>query len=148
SATVTITNLLNAGSEFLAATTSGTSITASYVAPTLTLTGSDTLAHYQQVLQSVTYNNASQNPSTTTRVISFVANDGALNSAAATKSVSVTAVNQAPVLVAGGGSPTFTEGGAAVAVDPGITVTDVDNTTLASATVTITNVQDAGFETL
>ncbi|HEX3528831.1 MAG TPA: Ig-like domain-containing protein [Thermoanaerobaculia bacterium] len=148
SATVTITNLLDAGAEFLAATTAGTSITAVYAAPTLTLTGSDSQAHYQQVLQSVTYNNTSQNPNGTTRVVSFVANDGALNSAAATKNVTVTPVDDAPVLTAGGGSPTFTEGGAAVAVDPGITVTDVDNANLASATVTITNVQDTGFETL
>jgi len=148
SATVTITNLLDVGAEALAATTAGTSITAVYAAPTLTLTGSDTQAHYQQVLQSVTYNNASQNPNGTTRVLSFVANDGALNSAAATKNVTVTPVDDAPVLTAGGGTPTFTEGGAAVAVDPGITVTDVDNANLASATVTINNIQDAGFETL
>src|SRR5262249_23258667 len=59
SATVTITNILNPGLETLAATTTGTSIGASYAAPTLTLTGSDTVAHYQQVLQTVTYNNTS-----------------------------------------------------------------------------------------
>ncbi len=43
--------------DTLAATTSGTSITASYNASTgvLSLTGSDTLAHYQQVLDSVSY---------------------------------------------------------------------------------------------
>ncbi len=97
SATVTISNLLDAGLETLAATTAGTSITANYVAPTLTLSGSDTLAHYQQVLRSVTYNNSSQNPNITARTLSFVANDGALNSTAATKSVTVTAVDDAPV---------------------------------------------------
>ncbi len=43
--------------DTLAATTTGTSITASYNASTgvLSLSGSDTLAHYQQVLDSVSY---------------------------------------------------------------------------------------------
>jgi hypothetical protein len=148
SATVTITNLLNAGAEVLAANTAGTSITAAYVAPVLTLTGSDTLANYQQVLRSVTYNNTSQSPNTTPRAISFVANDGTANSNTVTKNVGMTAVNDAPVLTAGGGSPTFTEDGPAVAVDPGLLVTDVDNANLASATVTITNLLDSGAETL
>ena len=35
------------------------------------------MAHYQQVLRTVTYNNTSQNPNTTSRVIEFTANDGA-----------------------------------------------------------------------
>jgi hypothetical protein len=148
SATVTITNLLDAGMETLAASTGGTSITAVYAAPTLTLTGSDTLANYQTVLRSITYNNASQNPSTTARSISFVVNDGTSNSNTASKSVTVTPVNDAPVLVAGGGSPTFTEDGAPAVVDNGLTISDVDNTTLASATVTITNLLNAGAETL
>jgi VCBS repeat-containing protein len=148
SATATITNLLNAGAETLAATTAGTSITASYVAPTLTLTGSDTLAHYEQVLRSVTYANSSQNPNATARSIAFVANDGTANSNTATKLVTITAVNDAPVLTSGGGSPTFTENGAPVAIDNGLTVTDPDNTSLQSATVTITNPLNAGAETL
>jgi VCBS repeat-containing protein len=148
SATVTITNLLNAGAETLAATTAGTTITASYAAPTLTLVGSDSLAHYQQVLRSVTYANSSQNPTTTARSIAFVASDGAANSNTAGKTLTVVAVNDAPVLTAGGGSPSFTEDGAAVAVDPALTVTDADHTNLASATVTITNLLNAGAETL
>ena len=45
-------------------TTAGTAITASYDAASgvLTLTGTDTLAHYQQVLDSVTYASTSHNP--------------------------------------------------------------------------------------
>ena len=56
SATVSISSGLLTG-DVLAATTAGTSITASYNAASgvLTLTGNDTLAHYQQVLDSVTY---------------------------------------------------------------------------------------------
>src|SRR5207253_1852874 len=84
SATVTITNLQNGGAESLAATTAGTSIVASYSSGVLSLTGSDTVAHYQQVLRSVTYDNSSQNPGTTARVITVVVNDGGLDSATAT----------------------------------------------------------------
>ena len=63
SATVSISSGLLTG-DVLAATTAGTGITASYNAASgvLTLTGNDTLAHYQQVLDSVTYVSTSDNP--------------------------------------------------------------------------------------
>src|SRR5205085_228998 len=91
SATVTITNLLDGTSESLAATTAGTSISASYNSATgvLSLSGSDTVAHYQQVLRTVVYNNTSQNPSTTDRSVTFKVNDGALDSNIATSTVHV-----------------------------------------------------------
>ena len=75
--------------DTLAATTTGTSITASYNASTgvLSLSGSDTLAHYQQVLDSVTYSSSNQNPTNSgadpSRTISWVVNDGTVNSATA-----------------------------------------------------------------
>ncbi len=58
SATVSLSgDPLDAGHEFLSADTTGTSVTASYnsASGVLTLSGSDTLADYQQVLRSVTY---------------------------------------------------------------------------------------------
>src|SRR5262249_44085510 len=64
SATVAITGGTFAGdSDVLAANVAGTSITASYNAAseTLTLSGTDTLAHYQSVLDSVTFS-AGENP--------------------------------------------------------------------------------------
>ena len=64
------------------------------------------------------------------------------------KVLSVVAVNDVPVLTAGGASPTFTEDAGAVAIDPGLAVTDVDDTNLESATVTITNLLNAGAEIL
>ena len=73
---VTITNLLDGANESLAATTSGTSIRASYSSGVLTLSGSDTLAHYQQVLRTVMYNNVAGSPNLTTRALTVVANDG------------------------------------------------------------------------
>jgi hypothetical protein len=148
SARVTITNLLDAGAETLAATTAGTSIAASYIAPTLTLTGSDTLARYQAVLRSVVYANSSQDPSITARSITFVANDGTANSNTLVTSLTVMAVNDAPVLTPSGGTPTFTENGPPVAVDPALGVGDPDDVNLESARVTITNLLDPGAETL
>jgi hypothetical protein len=148
SATVTITNVLNVGSEALAATACGAFTVGGSGTPTLTITGSQTPAAYQSCLQSVTYNNTSQTPNTTTRVISFVANDGALSSAPATKNVTVTAVNDAPVVTTTGGTTAFTEDAGAVVIDSGVTVTDVDSANLASATVTITNVLDGASEQL
>src|SRR6185369_3497115 len=100
SATVTITNLLDAGVETLVATATG-SITVNYVAPTLMLSGSDTLANYQQVLRTVAYNNTSQNPTTTARLIDFIVNDGTAPSAPATSTVTINAINTAPSFTVG-----------------------------------------------
>src|SRR5262249_10361091 len=100
SATVSITSGFVSGQDVLAATTVGTSIVASYNSSTgvLTLSGSDTLAHYQAVLQSVTYFNSSENPNTIPRTISFVVNDGTANSNTANRNISVTSVNDAPMI--------------------------------------------------
>src|SRR5438067_187740 len=42
----------------------------------LTLSGTDTLAHYQAALRSVKYSNTSDNPSSATRTASFQVDDG------------------------------------------------------------------------
>ena len=75
SLTVTITNLLDGADEIVVADTTGTSISASCAGGVLTLSGSDSVANYQQVLRTVTYNNTSQNPNTTARLITFHAWD-------------------------------------------------------------------------
>ena len=125
SATVSITGGLLSG-DVLAATTTGTSITASYNAATgvLSLSGTDTLAHYQAVLDSVTYSSSSQNPTNfgadTSRSISWVVNDGTLNSTLATSTINITAVDNAPVLSSV--APTaslYRAGCGGDAVDPG-----------------------------
>lgn len=157
SATVTITNLRNIGSEILAANTDGTAIVASYTPSTgvLSLTGSDTVANYQQVLRSITYNNTAGNPDTRDRLISFVANDGTNNSPAAITTLRYGAP-PAPVLDLNGPgaginfSTTFTEGGGAVAIvnSSELTLTDEDSINLASATITLTNRPDGVAEVL
>ena len=100
SANVSITNLLDGNLEALAADTTGTAISAQYdsATGTLSLSGVDTVANYQQVLRTVTYNNTSDNPNLANRTIDFVVNDGEVDSNVATATVSVTAVNDAPDL--------------------------------------------------
>ncbi len=71
--TATITN--PAAGDVLSANTVGTSIAASFSGGALTLTGSDTVAHYQQVLESIAFNTTSL--ATTSRTINVVALDGA-----------------------------------------------------------------------
>ena len=114
----------------------------------LTLSGLATVAQYQAALRSITYTNGSENPSAATRTVSFTVNDGALNSTTATRTLTVTAVNDAPVVATTGGSSSYTENGSAVAVDNGLTVSDVDSTNLNGATVQITGNYANGQDTL
>ncbi|MFP5273475.1 beta strand repeat-containing protein, partial [Coleofasciculus sp.] len=76
-AKVTITNLQDVGTEVLAADTGGTNITASYDpnSGTLILTGEATVANYQQVLRTLTYNNTASTPNPTDRIIEFSVSD-------------------------------------------------------------------------
>jgi Ca2+-binding RTX toxin-like protein len=110
-ATVTVSSgtFANDG-DVLSANTAGTNITASYdnATETLMLTGSDVSAHYQQVLDSVTFTSTSPNPThyglNPTRTISWVVNDGRTSnnvSTAANTTVSIIAtppVDTAPVV--------------------------------------------------
>ncbi|MFI4889019.1 MAG: hypothetical protein ACHQIL_00655 [Steroidobacterales bacterium] len=144
SAAVTITSGFFAGDTFGTVTT-GTNITANYNASIglLTLSGVDTLAHYRQVLDSVTFSSTSANPTNfgadLSRTLSWQVNDGTLGSNTVTSKVTVVGVDQAPVLGGAGNTVAYTQGGAAIIASPAITVTHVDGTTLASATVTISS---------
>ena len=91
SATVTITNQLDGAAEVLAANTAGTSIVAAYDSGTgvLSLTGADTVANYQMVLRTVTYDNSTVGANPTNRLVEFVVNDGTTNSVIAATTVIV-----------------------------------------------------------
>jgi Domain of unknown function (DUF4347)/Cadherin domain/Bacterial cadherin-like domain len=104
SATVTISAGFASAEDTLAFTDQN-GISGSWNAGTgvLTLTGSATVANYQTALRSITYVNSSDNPNTTTRTVSFVVNDGAANSTTGTRSISITAVNDAPLVTSSGG---------------------------------------------
>ena len=98
-ATVQITGNYQSGEDVLSFTDTP-AITGIWNATTgtLTLVGSDTVAHYQAALRAVMYQNTSQSPSTLTRTVSFTVNDGAINSNTVTRDITVTQVNNPPTL--------------------------------------------------
>ncbi len=160
SASVAITGNFQAGQDVLAFTNNPATmgnISGSYNSGTGVITLSSagataTLAQWQAALRSVTYSNSAESPNTGTRTLSFTVNDGNANSSASTKSVSVSAVNDTPVTSTSGGQTAFTEGNnvtsTPVVVDSGITLSDADNNTLASATVAITANFQSGEDVL
>ena len=137
-ATVQITGNYVNGEDVLGFTNQN-GITGSFDAATgtETLTGSSSVANYQTALESVTYFNTSDNPSGLARTVTIIANDGVLDSTPATDTINVTPVDDPPVVTAGH-TLNYTENQVATAFDPVLTVTDVDNATLAHATVQIT----------
>ncbi|MEQ8713440.1 MAG: tandem-95 repeat protein [Cyclobacteriaceae bacterium] len=99
-ATVTLTNLPDGTDEVLAVTVGATGIVAIYDSGTgiLTLTGTTTLANYQQVLRTLTYDNADDDPDDTDRIIEVkVTDDSDKESNTAIATVNVTPVNDPPV---------------------------------------------------
>ena len=105
--------------------------------------------NYQAALRSVTYVNTSDNPSALTRTVKFRANDGTLNSGPVSRTITVTPVDDPPVLGGIKSAPlAYTEKNPPMAITAGLTVSDVDNTTLVGATVTITGNYQNGQDVL
>lgn len=142
SASVRITaNFVSA--EDVLAFTNAFGITGTYTAATgiLALTGSASVADYEAALRTVTYRNSNNNaPSTLTRTVSFTVNDGTVNSNTITRTITIAAVNDAPVLSAIEAAPlNFAEGALSAAITGTINIVDVDNANITGATVQITN---------
>jgi large repetitive protein len=94
---------------------------------TLTLEGAAPVADYQTAIRSIVYRNFGDDPGTS-KVFEVAVSDIALGSygAVATRSIVVTPVNDAPVLV-GGGSRNLDEGSSFTLTTALLNVTDVDN---------------------
>jgi VCBS repeat-containing protein len=84
---------------------------------------------------------------TTSDTFTYKASDGSAFSNIATVTITVTLVNDAPVVTAGG-TLTFTEGDAATVIDNSITITDSDSANLTGATVQITGNYASGQDVL
>ncbi len=99
-ASIQLANVMDAAAESLNVVTSGTAVSAEYVSATgiLTLSGSDSVENYQQVLRTLRYQNASQAPVEANRLIEISVNDGNSSSITRTSTVTVVAVNDAPNL--------------------------------------------------
>ncbi|MCY2991105.1 MAG: Ig-like domain-containing protein [Planctomycetota bacterium] len=118
-------------------------------AGTLTLTGTDIVLNYEKFLRSVTYRNTSLNPSSAPRIVSFQVNDGTADSNLLSRTISVTPVNDPPVL-AGMETATlpYQEKDPATVITSSLTATDPDNTTLSYATVQIATGYQSGEDLL
>src|SRR5262249_12985312 len=119
------------------------SISASYNASTetLTLSGTDTLAHYEDALDTVAFNDDSLNPtdygSDPTRTITWVLNNAGTSnnlSTPVTSTVSITAVHSPPTLSNVAASAAVTVAGERVSLSPSLSVSDPDSLDLTSAT--------------
>ncbi len=96
------------------------------------------------LLRAVTFQNVSDSPSTQTRQVQVtVADGGGGSSAAVTKAVSVTAVNDAPVILAFDGSVTYTENAVPVLLDMNASVSDVDSPNFSGGTLTVSITRNA-----
>ena len=115
----------------------------------------------QDIVNSIAYGNTSDTPTAGSRTITLtsitddggVANGGANSSTLSIAStVTVIPVNDAPVITTSGGSASFVEGAnvasTPVVIDSALTLSDVDNATLASATVSITGGFQSGQDLL
>ena len=144
SATVTVSNFQTGDvlgiptADLNGTTITGTGITESYNISTgvLTLSGTDSLAHYQTAMSEVTFSSTAALPVSTPRTITFAAKDGFGAGASATDTVDV--VNP-PTLKATGTNPTFFESlttptpvmlfsGAAATVPAGDSITELQLT--------------------
>ncbi|MFY0591879.1 FG-GAP-like repeat-containing protein, partial [Roseivirga sp.] len=156
--TITLTNILDGTAEGLSingALPGG--ITASaYDSNTgvITLTGPASLSDFQDALQQIEYNNSSNDPKDDARLINVVINDGDDNSSTATTTIAVNKVNTAPILDLDGNTggndlaTGFTIDGLPIPIAESAAITDLDDTNIEGATITLTNILDGGNETL
>ncbi len=105
---MTVTLATPAVGDVLVADTTGTAITPSYANGTLSLSGYDSVADYQAVLRSMTYNNVAGGPHLALETVTIVASDGQLTSAPVTSRIHMLAPSLSLTAGAGSGAPNFT----------------------------------------
>ena len=124
SATIQIIGNYVLGQDVLAFSNTA-NITGSWnaVTGTLVLTGTDSLANYELALQSITYENLSDDPSAATRTVSFTVNDGDADSNTLTRNINITPVNDAPIAA---DDVYSANEGATLSVATGVLANDID----------------------
>ncbi|MCU1717249.1 DUF4347 domain-containing protein [Pseudomonas sp. 5P_3.1_Bac2] len=101
---------------------------------TLTLTsasGTATQAQFQAALRAVTFTNTSDTPVVATRTVTFLVNDGSLDSNAVTRNVTIVAVNDSPIITAPSNTQVVEDIASVINL---ISISDVDSS---NATVTL-----------
>lgn len=139
-ATVSITTNFSSSEDFLSFTDQN-GVTGAYNTTTgvLSLSGSASLANYEFALQSITYQNSSDNPTVATRTITYEVNDGSSTSIPSLNDVVITPVNDAPMIntESSGDNITYAQNGTAIVMDNLLLISDLDNVDLFGATVQI-----------
>lgn len=155
SATVRLTNPVDGDAELLMVTTNGSGITASYEDGVLELSGAASPAAYQTVLRSVKYWNASQDPDPADRLFQVSVADSQGSRPPVPLVLQVQPVNDPPELDLNGvgsgenfAATFFISRGPVPIVAESLTVNDIDNTTLKSATIRIVNIKNPQAEIL
>lgn len=174
--TLTVTNVNNGSGEILNVDGTGIALTngnsgstlfntvgysVSVVGTTATLSmtsGSLSIAAAQTIIDAMSYQNDSQDPNTSNRVVTLTsirdsggtANGGDDTAALSIPStVTVTSVNDEPTLTVTGDNPTFTEGGSAAGLFSSANASTVEvGQTLSTLTLTVSNVNDGSNEQL
>jgi hypothetical protein len=119
----------------------------------LTLTGIASIAQYREVLRSVTFTTASNDPSADraaeSRTLTVTVTDAGSDLAgtaggSGTATVSITPLTGEPVVSVSAGSIAWTEDGAPVVLDAALTLSDTDDSQLDKAIVTVSEGFTAG----
>ncbi|MCA9923000.1 MAG: cadherin-like domain-containing protein, partial [Anaerolineales bacterium] len=100
-AVITLTNVQDGTAESLSvnsglATGFGINVVFGGNNQSITLTGTATRDEYRQVLETVMYDNSDDDPNSATRNVTFVVNDGDINSNTTTAYITITPVNDPP----------------------------------------------------
>ncbi|MEY5048489.1 MAG: hypothetical protein RLZZ175_1848, partial [Bacteroidota bacterium] len=153
-AKVELTNAVSLDSLFSTVTVAGFTVNpVSYTSGkvTVNITGTGTGADLASIVKGITYKSGSLNPDVTTRNIVVSISDDSSCTATANSTISINLVNDASSLTLDDNNSagtikntdfqtTFTEQTTAVNIgDVDTKITDVDNTTQSSATITLTN---------
>ncbi|HZN15155.1 MAG TPA: tandem-95 repeat protein [Acidimicrobiales bacterium] len=138
SADVRISTGFNTGDELVYVNQNG--ISGSYATGTgiLTMTGTSSVANYQAALRSILFRNLTNDDPTNpvaARTVSFKVNDGTVDSNTQSRTVTVSGVNDRPVVTLDAGTVGYTENAPGVAISPGLTLADPDNANLTFAQV-------------
>jgi len=137
SATVSIIVNFVFGEDILSVSSPPAGVTVNYdpVTGILSITGEASLTAYASLIQSLTYSNSSDDPTTLPRTIRIVVNDGLDDSNFYERQVNVIGVNDPPI-INGRQTPVSFSGGTVI-IDNTMAVVDVDHAQLTGVVVTI-----------
>nr|CAX83994.1 uncharacterized protein [uncultured bacterium] len=147
-ATITLSNAQTGDSLSLSGHANGSTysgISVTYTSSSLiTLAGSGNKADYLTLMKEAQFNNSSHTPNTTARTIDFVATDKDSNTGpAATATISVAAVNDAPTLGTNAGK-TLNEGATATIAAAQLALSDLDSPASSTLSYTLTTAPTRG----